>query len=288
MIEGIHHVTAICGDAQTNVDFYAGVLGMRLVKKTVNFDDPGTYHLYYGDAAGSPGTILTFFPWPGAARGRAGAGQVLETVLEVPTGSIADYWRRRLADAGVAAETREGRLVLSDPDGMVLSLVEVEPSGEGGGSGTVPPEFTVRRIQGVRLGSLRPDATDRFLADVVEIGAPTAMRAASEELPRGTLGAGAVHHVAFRLADDAAQTEWIARLKKLSASVSPVMDRQYFHSIYFREPGGVLFELATDPPGFATDEPLETLGTRLCLPEWLEPKREEIESLLPKLRAPGG
>ena len=279
-IGGIHHVTAMAGDAQANYDFYTGVLGLRLVKRTVNFDDPGTYHLYYGDGLGRPGTILTFFPWPNAAKGRAGLGQVVETTLAIPTGALA-YWRHRLSEAGALTSEPDANVPVrfADQDGMRYVLVE--EGGEGEDFGPVPSQYAIKRIVGVTLGSTRPDATNALLREIAQEN--TAQVYPDETLARGSSGPGAVHHVAFRVASDEAQAEWHEKLSALGLNVTPVQDRQYFHSIYFREPGGVLFEIATDPPGFATDEPAETLGHGLMLPPWLEKHRTDIEAGLPPL-----
>ena len=281
MISGIHHVTAIASDAQANVNFYAGVLGLRLVKKTINYDDPGTYHLYYGDGQGRPGTILTFFPWPGASRGQVGLGQVVETALTVPADSL-PYWRKRLADSGVSVTEGDEMLQFTDNDGMPLALIADGVAGET--YSAVPGEAAITGVHHVALATLRPDSTQALLDDVMQL--KSGARLDHGTYNRGTMGAGIVHHVAFRVPDDAAQTTWQETLQARGFGVSPVMDRQYFHSIYFREPGGVLFELATDPPGFTADEPLESLGTRLCLPDWLEGNRALIEKSLVPLRLP--
>ncbi|GAB4468352.1 MAG: ring-cleaving dioxygenase [Armatimonadaceae bacterium] len=283
MIHGIHHVTAIAGDAQRNVDFYAGTLGLRLVKRTVNFDDPGTYHLYYGDGLGRPGTILTFFPWKGAIRGRIGQGQVIETTLAVPDGALT-YWRERLKEHGVAVHDMEDELIFADPDGMRLSMIESGLLSDG--YGPVPAQYAISRIDHVSLGSADPMGTLETVQAIMGLDVvtgPAQLAPDSEKLPRGTMGPGAVHHVAFRVADDATELEWREKLLDQGYQVSEVMDRQYFHSIYFREPGGILFEIATDPPGFTTDETLEELGTKLQLPPWLEPHRDQIEKALPPL-----
>lgn len=306
MITGIHHVTAIASDAQANVDFYAGTLGLRLVKKTVNFDDPGTYHLYYGDGLGRPGTILTFFPWPGASQGRRGVGQVATTLFEVPRGSLA-WWQSHLTAKGVTLwpDTTDKMVLFADGDGLALGLVEGDAPGDGGGSGTVPPEFAIRGVWAVNLWVAKGEPTAKLLTETMgfkQIG--SAFEANSNEafrhvlltsadaekevkLPRGLAGAGTVHHVAFRVPDDAAQEQWLQTLAGLGYNVSPVMDRNYFHSIYYREPGGILFELATDPPGFTADESPETLGEHLKLPEQYEKYREDLEASLPKLTVPG-
>ena len=310
-IPGIHHVTAIASDPQRNVDFYAGVLGLRLVKLTVNFDDPTTYHLYYGDEAGQPGTILTFFPWPGARRGRRGTGQVAVTSFSVPEGSL-PYWEERLRHHGIAVDHRQKRfdeeaLTFFDPDELQLELVAHADAGALAPwqAGPVLPKYAVRGLYGVTLWEKDPEPTAKLLTGTLglrlqgESGPRYRFRAASPgpgatldllqvpEGERGWDGAGIVHHVAWRTPDDNQQQAWRQELAGLGLRVTPVMDRQYFRSIYFREPGGVLFEIATDPPGFARDEPLEALGTRLRLPPWLEGRRKELEAALPQLVLPG-
>lgn len=307
-INGIHHVTAIAGPARRNLDFYGRVLGLRLVKKTVNFDDPGTYHLYYGDAAGSPGTILTFFPWEHAASGRLGVGETQETAFRVPEGAIG-YWTHRLVERGVVHEQPQKRLsetvlALRDPDGMRLALVgvpgiEAEPAwGEGG----IPAEYAIRGFHSVSL--LLEDAaqTGAILSDVFGFretaregslirykaeGAPFGniidLRAAGGFLP-ARQGAGSVHHVAFRAADDAAQAQMVRRLaENHGIRTTEQKDRTYFRSVYFREPGRVLFEIATDVPGFAVDEAPDSLGQALKLPAQYEAQRSRIEAVLPEL-----
>jgi glyoxalase family protein len=271
----------------------------------VNFDDPGTYHLYYGDAVGTPGTIFTFFPWPGARRGRSGAGQTTETAFAAPPGSLG-FWSDRLARLGVAATPGERfgapTLTFLDPDGMRLELVE--------GSGAVgdevwteaeiPAAQALRGFAGVTLTERNPEVTAEVLSGTLgfrlqeegkgrwrfapqEGGGGTIDLLADPAAERGSIAAGSVHHVAFRAHDDADQLEWRSAVERSGLQVTPVLDRQYFHSIYFREPGGVLFEIATDPPGFTRDEPREGLGSRLQLPPWLEPHRTEIEGALPPL-----
>ena len=310
-ISGIHHVTTIASDPQQNVDFYSDVLGLRLIKLTVNFDDPGTYHLYYGDESGNPGTILTFFPWPGARRGRQGTGQVGVTSFLVPEGTL-DYWQERMRRMAIAVTERERRfdeeyLALVDQDGTRLELVarpgaaEIRPW-EGG---PVEPGCAIRGFHGVTLWEKDPEPTATLLGNVFgfqlveESGPRFRFRAPGSgpgttvdlyHLPgqeRGTDGAGAVHHVAWRTGDDAQQLAWRRELIDKGLHVTPVMDRQYFHSIYFREPGGVLFEIATDPPGFLIDESLAELGSRLRLPPWIESRRAEVEAALPRLVLPG-
>jgi glyoxalase family protein len=306
---GIHHVTAIAGEPQRNVDFYAGLLGLRVVKKTVNFDDPETYHLYYGDGAGTPGSIMTFFPWPAAPRGRIGAGQLTVTSFSVPAASLG-YWTERLVEGGVRFERPEdrfGETVISfpDPDGLRLELVAVrEDHREGWADGPAPSDNAVRGFYHVTLAVADPPRTARLMTDTLGFrqtgeaegrtryeageGGPgnTVDLAAGAGFPRGTLGVGTVHHVAYRVPDEETQLELRERVAALGYNVTPVLDRNYFRSIYFREPGGVLFEIATDPPGFAVDEDPEHLGESLRLPPWLEPRRERLEGALPPLRLP--
>jgi glyoxalase family protein len=308
-MSGIHHVTAISGSASRNVDFYTGTLGLRLIKKTVNFDDPGTYHLYYGDERGMPGTILTFFPWEHAAPGRNGVGQAEETAFRIPTGSLG-YWTQRLIEKGVphqAPEKRFGEPVLSftDPDGMSLALVGVadaagEPAWSAGG---IPAEHAVRGFHGATLMLDKVAPTGAILTNALGFSAigreGSLLRYAATEAPGSVItlretggflparmGRGSVHHIAFRAADDAQQA---AMAKKVHDDhrLSPTqqLDRNYFRSVYFREPGGILFEIATDQPGFAVDEPVESLGCALKLPPFLEPRRREIEAVLPPIAA---
>lgn len=299
-IRGIHHITAMCGDPQQNVDFYAGVLGLSLVKVTVNYDDPGTYHLYYGDASASPGTILTFFPWPGAPRGRSGVGQVGVTAFAVPPGSLG-FWAARLDAAGAATvvEERFGEraLCFADPDELSLEIVEaawaISPV-----AGPLSGDVAIRGFHSATLWLAGFERSAEVLSESLGLQARE-----SEEnrfrygfgdepgqaidllcLPgrqRGRTGAGAVHHIAFRLRDDADQSDWRTRVAAAGLDVTRVLDRTYFHSIYFREPGGVLYEMATDAPGFAVNEPAGSLGTNLMLPSWLEPSRDRLRAILP-------
>ncbi len=309
-ILGMHHVTAIAGDPQQNIDFYAGFLGLRLVKLTVNFDDPGTYHLYYGDEAGHPGTILTFFPWPGAAKGRRGTGQVSVISFSIPEQAVS-YWMERCKRHGIAVEGPAARFdeqVLSfiDADGLQLELVAYTGAEERSAweAGPVPPEHAVRGLYSVTLSEagyertaalltevlgFRPlvEAGNRFRYEVGAGGLGTLVDLLSlPEAPPGRVAVGSVHHVAWRTPNDEQQAAWREQLAERGLNVTPVMDRQYFHSIYFREPGGVLFQIATDLPGFTVDQPLEQLGKRLMLPPWLEPKRVQLEQILPRLRLP--
>jgi len=307
-MSGLHHVTAIAGKPLRNFDFYTRTLGLRFVKRTVNFDDPGTYHFYYGDEAGKPGTILTFFPWEQAAKGRAGVGETQQTSFRVPARSLG-YWTHRFIEKGVehqALERRFGESVLTftDPDGMSLALVgipdaENEPAWS---NGDIPAEHAIRGFHGVTLllddaaktGAVltnvfgfkqegRDGSVIRFRAPDVREGGIVDIYEARGFL-RGRQGRGSVHHIAFRAADDAQQME-MARKLVTEHDLHPTeqKDRNYFRSIYFREPGGVLFEIATDIPGFAVDEPVEALGQALKLPPFLEGHRAEIEKLLPEL-----
>jgi glyoxalase family protein len=306
-INGIHHVTAIAGPARRNLDFYGRVLGLRLVKKTVNFDDPGTYHLYYGDAAGQPGTILTFFPWEHAAPGRLGVGETQETVFRVPEGAIG-YWTHRLVAHGVphdAPVKRFGETVLSfrDPDGMRLAFVGLPGiEGEPAWESDIPAEHAIRGFHSVSLLLAdaaptaailtdvfgfaevgREDTLIRYRAEGAALGNVVDLRVAGGFLP-ARQGAGSVHHIAFRAANDAAQEEMVARLaQNHGIRTTEQKDRNYFRSVYFREPGRVLFEIATDIPGFAVDEPAASLGQALKLPAGLEAQRARIEAVLPEL-----
>jgi glyoxalase family protein len=303
---GIHHVTAIAGPARRNIEFYTRTLGLRLVKRTVNFDDPSTYHLYYGDEQGRPGTILTFFPWEHVAPGRLGVGQAQETRFRVPEGALG-YWTHRLVEQGVphqAPEKRFGESVLpfKDRDGTALALVAVPGAGDepARSDGEVPPEHAIRGFHGVGLlledaaptgavltdvfgfaETAREGSVVRFEAGDTAVGGIVDIRAAGGFLP-GRTGGGSVHHVAFRAADDAAQAAMASKLARdHRLPTTEQKDRNYFRSVYFREPGGVLFEIATDEPGFAADEPVASLGQALKLPPFLERRRREIEAALP-------
>ena len=311
---GIHHITAVAGDPQANVDFYHNLLGQRLVKKTVNFDDPGTYHFYFGDKIGSPGTILTFFPWQHMARGRRGNGEVAATAYAIGSASV-DYWRERLTGHGVTVgevQTRFGAEVISfqDPDGMVIELIvrDGRATYHHWQQGPIPAEHALRGFFGATLWVGEAQGTADLLTGslgftfIGQESSRTRFRAATEVfgtssddigltidllerpgMPSGRLGAGSVHHIAFRTVDDEEQGQYLQALRASGHQVSPVMDRQYFHSIYFRAPSGVLFEIATDAPGFLYDEPIDELGTHLKLPPWLEAQRAEIERIVPPL-----
>lgn len=305
-IIGLHHVTAIASDPQRNLDFYTEVLGLRFVKRTINFDDPGTYHFYFADDAGSPGTILTFFPWPGATRGSFGVGETSATSFSVPLTSLR-FWETRLLSAGIPTERTGKRfeeevLSFADPDGMRLEIVGHPGARESRAPRTsnISAEHAIRGFFGVTLCEGGYEKTAGVLATmafqkIAESGNRFRFAAPGDalgnhvdilvepDLRYGRLSAGSVHHIAFRAADEASQLEWRDVLVASSLDVTPVLDRTYFHSIYFREPGGVLFELATDPPGFAFDEAIESLGQALKLPPWLESKRLAIEAALPRI-----
>jgi len=307
---GIHHVTAVASDPQRNADFYLRVIGMRLVKQTVNFDAPDTYHLYYGDEVGTPGTILTFFPWPGAPRGRRGTGQATTTSFSIPEASLgwwSDHLRRQAVEVR-QAPTRfsEECLEFQDPDGLAVELIAAAdtPATTPWGHGPVPPEHAIRGLHSVTLSESTPDNTHGMLTDTLGFrlvdegsgrsrydtgrGGPGARVdvVAQPNAPRGLVAAGTVHHVAWRSPDADTESEWRAEIVAAGVDVTPIIDRQYFESIYFREPGGVLLEIATDPPGFTKDEPLLQLGARLRLPPWLEPDRSQIQAALPDLKLP--
>jgi catechol 2,3-dioxygenase-like lactoylglutathione lyase family enzyme len=309
-ILGIHHITAIARNPQSNLDFYAGTLGLKLVKLTVNFDDPTTYHLYYGDGVGHPGTILTFFPWPSAPQGRRGAGQVTETAFAIPEGAM-DYWTARLTARTIAFEGPfdrfgEKAIAFSDPDGMRVELISTAALNLAHAyqAGPVPVQFAIHGFHSATLAERDHQPTAKLLTDtmgfklIAQDGNRYRYAADSGESARtvdvvavpnerqGRVLVGTVHHIAWRTSDDAQQLEWLGELSKQNYGVSPVMDRKYFHSIYYREPGNILFEIATDPPGFAVDEAPENLGAHLVLPAWLEPERANLEAVLPPLTLP--
>jgi glyoxalase family protein len=305
---GIHHVTAISGPAARNLHFHREVLGLRLVKKTVNFDDPGTYHLYYGDETGQPGSIVTFFPWAHADPGRLGPGEVQETVFRVPQSAIS-FWAHRFLEKGVDHDLPvrrfgESVLALRDPDGMRFALAGVPgiESEAGWSGGSIAAENAIRGLHSVSLlqrdagptGAILTDvlgfaeqaregAVLRFKAGDTTIGGIIDIRVVGD-FPPGSFGAGSVHHIAFRAADDEAEATMVRKLRE-NHGVRPTeqKDRQYFRSVYFREPGRILFEIATDIPGFAVDEPQASLGETLKLPPFLEARRRDIEQALPEL-----
>lgn len=308
-IKGIHHITAIAGPAQENVDFYAGILGMRLVKKSVNQDDPGTYHLFYADAEGHPGTDLTFFPWAQRAPSREGYGLSNEVSLAVPPGSLS-FWGERLERYGIRIGTAEVRfkqnaLPVIDPHGLHLALMESKDSlgrsftpWEGS---PIPVEYQIRGLECARMVERDFVVTTSFLTEAMGFthvgtengwhrygvaGGKTGAYVDIREAPtasRGVWGTGSVHHIAWRVDDEAHQLEVRRSVLEKGARPTAVIDRFWFKSVYFLEPGGVLFELATEGPGFAVDEDRAHLGEKLVLPPWLEPNREEIEAGLPKL-----
>lgn len=299
---GIHHITAIVGHPQENVDFYAGILGLRLVKQTVNFDDPGTYHLYFGNDGGKPGTIITFFPWPDAYNGKIGDGQVGVTSYVVPPGAMS-FWEERLQKFNVAFTKMERfgeqYLEFDDPHGLHLEIVErAEGENNTWTFGGVTPEVAIKGFGGATLLSARPEQTAELLEKVMglekvgEEGDFVRYRSTADigniidlkltSIGRGEMGVGTVHHIAWRAKDDEDQLEWQKYVAANGYGVTPVQDRNYFNAIYFREHGEILFEIATDPPGFAHDELPETMGEELKLPKQYETHRETIEnSLLP-------
>jgi len=330
-ILGIHHVTAIASDPQKNIDFYTQILGLRLVKLTVNFDDPGTYHLYFGDEIGRPGTILTFFPWPNAPKGHRGTGQVIATSFLIPECST-DYWLDRLKSQKVPVQGPTKRfndteevLTLYDPDGLELELVANRSAAEGRTlhvwkEGPIPIEHAIRGFYSVTLSEVGYEYTAHVLTNelgfklVAQDGSRFRFQISGSKeddaagrnkntkekyhgfnivdvlcLPNaryGMTGVGTVHHVAWRTSSDEQQKMLRAKIVKAGLNATPVIDRIYFHSVYFREPGGVLFEIATNPPGFAVDEKVEELGTHLMLPPWLESVRKDLERVLPQVHLP--
>jgi len=309
-ITGIHHITAIAGDPQRNLDFYTTVLGLRLVKLTVNFDDPQTYHFYFGNEEGTPGSILTFFPWPGARRGVVGPSQVTAIAFAIPVDSAA-YWRSHLSNHGVTVADSPERfgdsvLAVTDPDGLPLELVATSHADAmlAWKDGPIGVDHAIRGFHSATVSEVGYEQTAHLLTDtmgfahvgsegnrfryqaaggghgaIVDVLCTPAGRV-------GQLGTGTVHHIAWRTPDDVQQREWRGELARLGYNVTPVIDRTYFHSIYYREPGGVLFEIATDPPGFAIDEPAAHLGERLMLPQRFEPVRAMLERVLPPVTLP--
>ncbi|MGB9167879.1 MAG: ring-cleaving dioxygenase [Nitrososphaeraceae archaeon] len=311
-ISGIHHITAICSDPQKNIDFYTKLLGLRLVKLTVNFDDPSTYHLYYGDEIGHPGTILTFFPWSNAPKGYRGTGQAVTTSFLVPQNSI-EYWRNRLKNNDVCFEEPTKRfedeqvIRLYDPDGLELELVAHSSADKNDErfwkEGPISYENGIRGFYSVSLSEEGYERTSEILCELgykIIANEGNRFRYQLENAqgvegskildvlclpytPNGIIGIGTVHHIAFRTPSDEKQKSIRDSIIKIGLNPTPVLDRTYFHSVYFREPGGVLFEVATDPPGFTVDQKIQDLGKRLMLPRWLEPVREKLERVLPKI-----
>jgi glyoxalase family protein len=306
-VHGIHHVTAIAGDAQENLDFYVGVLGLRLVKKSVNQDDPGTYHLFYADGVGTPGTDLTFFPWPRMAPARLGTGLVVEVPFAIPEGSLT-YWQERFDGMDVSygeIESRFGERTLPfvDPHGLHLSLVETSDEREWvpWDDSPVPVEHQLRGMHSARLWVRSLTPSERLLTEYMGFkligneggwhrygtddgGSGTLVELKElPDRPAGRWGTGGVHHIAWRVRDDEEEIAVRRRIQEAGLNPTDQIDRFWFKSVYFREPGNVLYELATDGPGFDRDEDMAHLGEQLILPPWLEPHREQIEAALPRL-----
>jgi len=313
-ILGIHHVTAIASDPLKNLNFYAGFLGLRLVKVTVNFDDPETYHFYYGDESGRPGTIMTFFVWSDAPKGRQGTGQATIVSFAIPQVSLG-YWIERCIKYGIRYESLEerfGESVLSfkDPDGLMLELVATTDPPDASVWSTpwstsgIPAEHAIRGIHTVMLCEDGYELTAKLLTETMgwsfqqregnifryQIGTGGSGKIVdircAPDFWKGAVAVGTVHHVAWRTRNDEEQEAWRSAIANVGFNVTPVLDRQYFHSVYFQEPGGIIFELATDAPGFTVDEAAAELGTHLMLPPWLEKKRQRIEAILPSLYLP--
>lgn len=307
-IAGLHHITAVTRDPQTNIDFYQRVLGQRLVKTTINFDDPGTYHLYYGDYTGVPGTAMTFFGWLRSVQGKVGTGETQAVAYTIPQNSVG-YWNARLKQLGFSperVETRFGQEVIPfiDPEGMRMELVAEDnlPSIQPWQDSPVPEDHELRGFYGVSLWLDEIESTTRILMEIlgyqnmgqegnryrftVPGDAPGKVvdLVHKPNTGRGIFGASSVHHIAFRAFSDEHQLEIQQQVRKMGIQATQVIERHYFRSVYFRTPGGVLFEIATDQPGFTIDEAAEALGQKLVLPPWLEPRRDEIEANLPPIR----
>lgn len=306
-LSGLHHITVLASDPKRNAAFYTDVLGLRMVKRTVNFDAPDVYHLYYADAVGTPGTLMTFFPFPQAARGQRGTGEVSAIAWHVPASSQG-YWVQRLSSKGIGFDgpfVRFGEEVIDflDPDGLKLELVSssTPPVVSPWDRGPVPPEHQLRSFHGVSLTVRESGPSLAMLSTVLgarmtgeegirqryAVGQNNEMAAVDlivdPTLPRARQSAGSVHHIAWRVRTDEEQVAWRERLRSADVNVTEVIDRKYFRSIYFREPGGILYEIATDPPGMNVDEDWPALGMKLQLPPWFEPQRAQIESVLPGL-----
>jgi glyoxalase family protein len=306
-ILGIHHITAITKDAQTNIDFYTKVLGLRLVKLTVNADDPSAYHLYFGDATGTPGTIMTFFAWPGLNAGSAGTRMATQISFKVPPDSL-EFWedhlgRHHIEQLGMLTNMEEDHITFEDLDGHLLRLVETEdevPDWQFWTAGDIPKECAIRGLHGIRLGYKEASKTKSFLEQTCGFKPARTHRNIEEytnghthiylqtghQIPQGIPGTGTIHHVAWQVTDDDAYRNARIELMKAGIYSTEQTDRSYFHSIYFREPGGVLFEISTNGPGFSVDEDMDKLGTKLVLPPQYESLRETIENQLPKLILP--
>lgn len=305
-ILGLHHITAIADSAKRNLDFYTQVLGVRLVKKTVNFDDPGTYHFYFGNETGTPGTILTFFPWEGIGKGTNGTGLATHIGYSVPKGSL-EFWKLRLQQSGIAVEEGEifGEKMISfkDPDGLQLQFIESSASDNRKVWTTddIKDENALKGFHNVTLTLKKAEPTIKVLTDILGYGlqkqeenryrfATDAIDTANlidiienDKIPAGRNAGGTNHHIAFRVENEAVLMKYREKVMSAGLSITPKIDRDYFHSLYFREPGGVLFEIATDNPGFTVDEPLNELGQNLKLPKQYEAMRSQIEQALPKL-----
>lgn len=307
-IKGIHHITVLASDPQANYDFYTQTLGMRFIKKTVNFDAPDVYHLYYGDEKGTPGTILTFFPFPDARRGKRGSSEITVLSFSIPTTSL-QYWIERFAQLAIDFDGPSKKfgyeyIGLLDPDGMKIEIV-ADPSADkinGWNNGDVPEEHSIRKFFGATFYLNDSGKTEELLTDIMGAKSISSERnikrysfgengseafvdiIEDKNSRRGISGAGTVHHIAWRTLDDAEQNNWRNKIIEFGLYPTEMVDRNYFHSIYFREPGGILFEIATDGPGFTVDENFESLGTELKLPAWHEPKRKLIEQILIPLK----
>lgn len=307
LITGLHHITALASDAQENLEFYAGVLGLRMVKKTINFDAPEVYHLYYGNESGSPGTIMTFFPYTGIPQGRKGKGQLTVTSFSVSEKAL-DYWIKRLDKFRIKHEAPQRRfedelfIYLEDDDGLGIELIfNKRDTRKGFTYGNIPPEYSIKGFYGITLSVEGYEKTAGLLTAQMD-HQPIAQKGnrfrysasgkpgdyvdilCSPDVLQGLPGAGTIHHVAFATANDTTQLEAREKLLKVGFNVTPVLDREYFHSVYFREPGGILFEIATIPPGFTVDEELAHLGEALKLPPWEEHHKKIIEDELPTIK----
>lgn len=309
IINGLHHVTAIAADPQQNIDFYTGILGLRLVKKTINFDAPNVYHLYYGDEVGNPGTIMTFFPYGNIPKGRVGVGQLSTTSFSIDIDSLT-FWMERFNNLKIAYHGPEKRgeeelIQFQDNDGLLLELVASNKDKRTGwGNNVIPEKHAIKGFYTVSLNISRIDPTASLLKEFMEYrpvfeemnhsrfeagrGGPGTYvdLVLQPEASRGLQGAGTIHHVAFSTDNDETQLKIRERIEEAGIQVTEVLDRQYFHSIYFREPGGILFEVATNPPGFSVDEETAHLGETLKLPEWEEKNRDLIERNLKTIKMP--
>lgn len=306
-VQGLHHITAVASNPQTNLDFYHHILGQRLVKKTINFDDPGTYHLYYGDEVGTPGTIMTYFPWPHMRRGRKGNGETAAMAYTIRPEAM-DFWQSWLQKNGISTGERQTRfgadvLPFTDPDGLTLELITADGPAtlQYWTGGPIGEKEALQGFHGVTLWLDEVEPTANLLIEqlgytfINQEGSRYRYQAGGENVglyvdilhrpgqPAAQFGAGSIHHIAFRTVDDSEQLAYFNKLRQARFQVTPVQDRQYFRSIYFRSPGGVLFEIATDAPGFLYDEPVAELGTHLKLPPWLEKNRPAIEQRLPEI-----